>query len=306
MKQEVIWQKKGIVFLTALICCTLWGSASPAIKIGYQLFQIAADDTAGRILFAGVRFTLAGMMVILYASLHERKLMKPQPGSWRYVLILMCFQTIGQYVFFYMGLAHTSGVRGSIINAAGTFFAIFLAVFLFHYEKLSRGKVLGSLIGFAGVFLMVGGPQAEGKVTLAGEGAMTAAAFCSALAGCLIKKFGTKEDPVVLSGWQFLLGGLVMSAAGWLMGGRLVCTKWTGMVLLIYMAFISAGAYTLWSVLLKYNDVSKISILGFMNPVMGVLLSAVFLKEGREAMQGTTIMALVLVSIGIWLSQKEQ
>ena len=132
---------------------------------------------------------------------------------------------------------------------------------------------------------------------------MVTAAFCSALAGCLIKLFGQKEDPVVLSGWQFLCGGLIMAACGKMMTGRLVLSTWKGIVLLLYMAFISAGAYTLWSILLKYNDISKISILGFMNPVMGVLLSALFLKESREALQWTTIFALLFVSLGIWTGE---
>lgn len=301
-----MWQKKWAVFLTALFCCMLWGSASPAIKIGYALFQIEADDTAGRILFAGVRFALAGVMVIVYDSLRHHAFHHPCRGSWKYVFLLMCFQTIGQYIFFYMGLAHTSGVRGSVINAAGTFFSIFFSAFLFHYEKLTVRKVLGSIIGFAGVFIMVGGPSMSGKVTVAGEGAMVTAAFCSALAGCLIKLFGQKEDPVVLSGWQFLCGGLIMAACGKMMGGRLVLSTWKGIVLLLYMAFISAGAYTLWSILLKYNDVSKISILGFMNPVMGVLLSALFLKESREALQWTTIFALLFVSLGIWTGERNE
>lgn len=62
---------------------------------------------------------------------------------------------------------------------------------------------------------------------------------------------------------------------------------------------ISAGAYTVWGILLKHNPVSRVSILGFMNPVLSVLLSAVFLGENREAFSLTGLLALVLVSLGI-------
>jgi drug/metabolite transporter (DMT)-like permease len=72
------------------------------------------------------------------------------------------------------------------------------------------------------------------------------------------------------------------------------------------MAFISAGAYTLWSILLRYNDVSRISILGFMNPVLGVLLSAVFLKEGEEAFTLSTMLAIILVTLGIFISDSKK
>ncbi len=145
-----------------------------------------------------------------------------------------------------------------------------------------------------------------GAVTLAGEGAMFAADFFYAASGCLIKIFSKDESPVVLSGYQFLIGGAILFAIGAVMGGNLTFYS-TGCILnLIYMGFISAGAYTLWGVLLKYNPVSRVSILGFINPVMGVLLSALFLGEGREAFSLTGLFALLLVSAGIIIVNTSQ
>ena len=280
----------------------LWGSASPAIKIAYELFRIGPDDTASRIMLAGARFMIAGCMTILFGSILAGKILLPKKGFWKNVAILSLFQTVGQYYFFFMALAHTSGVRGSIINASGNFIAILFAVFIFRFETMTLKKFLGCLVGFAGILLIMGGGWAlmsGGSVTLAGEGAMFMAAFFYAASGCLIKVFSRDENPVVLSGYQFLIGGTVLLAIGAVMGGNLTFYS-TGCVLnLIYMGFISAGAYTLWGVLLKYNPVSRISILGFINPVMGVLLSALFLGEGREAFSLTGLMALLLVSAGI-------
>jgi drug/metabolite transporter (DMT)-like permease len=305
--KQVFWTRMPVVFLAAFFCCALWGSASPSIKIGYELFSIGADDTPARILFAGIRFTIAGLMVILYASIRSRHWLVPKRESWKYVAVLALTQTILQYIFFYMALAHTSGVRGSIINAAGTFFSIFLAVAVFHFEKLTIQKVLGSLLGFAGVVVIFTGGDAStmsGGFSFAGEGAMLLAAFISASAGCFIKLFSKHEDPVVLSGWQFFIGGIVMVLIGTIAGGKLHMTSSAAIVLILYMGFISAGAYTLWGILLKYNPVSRITILGFMNPVMGVILSAIFLREGGEALQWTTVLALVLVSLGIVVTNR--
>ena len=145
-----------------------------------------------------------------------------------------------------------------------------------------------------------------GKVTLAGEGAMLAADFFYAASGCLIKIFSRDENPVTLSGYQFLLGGMVLFVIGSLMGGCLVFYSPQCALNLIYMGFISAGAYTLWGVLLKYNPVSRVSILGFINPVMGVLLSALFLGEGREAFSLNGLLALLLVSAGIIIVNKSK
>ena len=306
---RVIWSWFPVTLLTAIFCCVLWGSASPAIKIAYELFRIGSDDTASRIMLAGARFMIAGCMTILFGSIIARKFLLPKKTSWKNVTILSMFQTVGQYYFFFMALAHTSGVRGSIINASGNFIAILFAVYIFHFEKMTLKKLIGCLVGFAGILLIMGGGKAlmsGGAVTLAGEGAMFAADFFYAASGCLIKIFSKDESPVVLSGYQFLIGGAILFAIGAVMGGNLTFYS-TGCILnLIYMGFISAGAYTLWGVLLKYNPVSRVSILGFINPVMGVLLSALFLGEGREAFSLTGLFALLLVSAGIIIVNTSQ
>ena len=297
-----IWSWFPVTLLTAVFCCVLWGSASPAIKIAYELFRIGPDDTASRIMLAGARFAIAGCMTILFGSILAGKILLPKKGSWKNVAILSLFQTVGQYYFFFMALAHTSGVRGSIINASGNFIAILFAVYIFRFETMILKKFLGCLVGFAGILLIMGGGQAlmsGGAVTLAGEGAMLAADFFYAGSSCLIKVFSRDENPVTLSGYQFLIGGAVLFAIGAFMGGNLTFYTAGCVLNLVYMGFISAGAYTLWGVLLKYNPVSRVSILGFINPVMGVLLSALFLGEGREAFSLTGLMALLLVSAGI-------
>ena len=301
-EKQAIWAWFPVTFISAVFCCVLWGSASPAIKIAYRLFRIEPDDTASRILLAGARFTLAGLMILIFGSFLAGKFLKPKRASWKNILFLSFFQTIGQYYFFFLALAHTTGVRGSIINASGNFLAILFAAFLFRLEKFSLKKLLGCLVGFAGIILILGGGSSligGGAVTLQGEGAMVAAAFFYAMSGCCIKIFSRDENPVVLSGYQFLVGGIVLLVIGKAMGGSLIFYS-TGCALnLFYMGFISAGAYTLWGVLLKYNPVSRVSILGFLNPVMGVLLSALFLGENQEAFSVMGLVSLLLVCLGI-------
>ena len=301
-EKKVIWSWLPVTVLTAVFCCVLWGSASPAIKIAYEQFQIGPEDTASRIMLAGARFMIAGVMTIVFGSILARKVLVPRKTSWKNVVILSLVQTVGQYYFFFMALANTSGVRGSIINASGNFLAILFAVYIFRFEKMTLRKLAGCLVGFAGILLILGGGQAlmeGGRVTLAGEGAMLVADFFYAASGCLIKIFSRDENPVALSGYQFLIGGVILTVIGTAMGGSLTFYTAGCALNLLYMGFISAGAYTLWGVLLKYNPVSRVSILGFINPVMGVLLSALFLGEGREAFSLTGLLALMLVSAGI-------
>ena len=55
---------RGGIFLPALLCTALWGSAIPAVKAGYDLFSIAGEDAAAKLFFAGMRFTIAGLLVL--------------------------------------------------------------------------------------------------------------------------------------------------------------------------------------------------------------------------------------------------
>ena len=67
-KQNKLTQT-GIVALLACVCCILWGSAIPVIKTGYHILQVDSSDTASQIVFAGIRFTLAGILVLIFASI---------------------------------------------------------------------------------------------------------------------------------------------------------------------------------------------------------------------------------------------
>lgn len=127
--------KTPVVCGLAILCCILWGSATPSIKIGYEVFHIASNDTASQILFAGMRFVLAGILTILFGSILSRKVLIPKKKSALPIIKLAMVQTILQYVFFYIGHAHTSGVKAAIINGSNVFLAILFAVIIFKYEK---------------------------------------------------------------------------------------------------------------------------------------------------------------------------
>lgn len=295
----------GGMLFACLVACLLWGSAFPCVKIGYRMFAIDASDTASIITFAGVRFTLAGILVVLGMSVVKRSPYLPKRSDCGAIFELSLFQTILQYVFFYIGLAHTSGVMSSIIEATNSFFVVLLAAFVFRYERLTARKLIGCLVGFAGVILVDLTGQTSGGVsfTLMGEGLILVSTIAAATSSNLAKRLSRKHDPVLLSAWQFVLGGLVMLVVGMAMGGHVAPADAGNPVpaiaLLLYLAFISAAAYSLWSVALACNPVSRVAVFGFMNPVFGVILSALLLGEGSVLNPVVAIVALVLVSAGI-------
>lgn len=300
--KEKFMQKLPVVFAGALVCSLLWGSAFPCIKIGYRMMHIAGDDSASQILYAGLRFTLAGLLVILIGSIGKRTVLLPKGKAWGKVLVLSMFQTVGQYVFFYIGLAHTSGVKSSIIIGTNAFVAILVASLIFRQERLTLRKVAGCMIGFAGVALVtLGGAGMDLHMSFAGEGCVFLSTIAYAVSSACFKIFAKTEDSFLLSGYQFLVGGIIMSITGIAMHGTVQGFTVASTALLVYMALISAVAYTLWGILLKYNPISRVAVFGFMNPVIGVILSALLLGEGEQAAGVKSILALVLVSIGIWI-----
>jgi len=287
-----------IVALISAFACFLWGSATPMIKIGNEMFSIDSGDTWQLILFAGMRFSLSGVMVILYDSLATRRLSVPKPSSWGHVLVHSLFQTVSQYTFFYIGVAHSSGVHSAIFSGMSSLWAILLACFLFRQEKPHPGKLLGCALGFASILAMNLTGEGGG-FTLKGEGSMLMAGLSAGVASCLARVYSRTERSVVLTGWQFLLGGLCLCAIGFIGGGRVVIPSAVSVFVLLYLAFASALAYSLWTLLISRTSVSAVSIYGFLTPVFGVILSAVILREADQALRFNTLLALALVCVGI-------
>ena len=294
--------KTGIVALLACVCCILWGSAIPVIKTGYRLMEVDAADTASQIVFAGVRFTLAGLLVLIFASIREKKVLIPDQTILKYAVPVCLAQTVGQYFFFYIGVAHTSGVKGGIITGLGNFIAILMVCLIVRNERMTGRKMAGCVLGFAGVVVInLMGKSLDMGFTLTGEGFILISQVAYGISTILINIYSKKVSPVVLSGTQFTMGGIVLTLIGIGMGGHLGNITAVGVAIIFYLAMVSAVAYTLWSVLLAWNDVSKVAIFGFVNPLCSVILSALILGEVKQAFNTGSLVALLLVCAGIYI-----
>ena len=299
--KKSILENPQMVLPSAMLCCLLWGSAFPLVKIGFSWLNISSEDIPTEILYAGLRFTLAGVIAIIITSLISGKFLRPTMKSLPKVFSLSMFQTILQYLFFYIGLSNTSGVKASVIEAMNVFVALIVSCLIFRMEKITSAKIIGSVIGFAGVVIInVSKGDLAGGLTLKGEGFILISTVAYAFSSVLMKHWSNEENPMMMSAWQFLLGGIVMSILGFALGGRISGFDLKSVLLLIYLASLSAIAYSLWASLLKYYPVSRIAVYGFMNPVFGFILSAFLLGES-EAFGLKSIVALVLVCLGIYI-----
>ena len=301
MNNRNLLLKRGVVSAIAVFCCLLWGSAAPCIKIAYRLFSIGSSDIKDQILLAGIRFFFAGVLTILFGSLISRKPLIPKgKESLKMIVSLAMVQTVIQYFFFFVGVANTTGFKTAIINGTGTFFSILAACFVFRYEKMTARKILGCLLGFVAIVIInLNSADGSGSFTFLGDGFLFLSVLSNALVAGMIKRFSKKENPVVLSGYQFMLGGLIMAAGAFILGGRLHASNPSAYLIVLYLSFVAAAAYTLWSVLLKYNPVSAVTIFVPVNPISGVFLSAFLLGEADTIDWGRCLVALVLITLGI-------
>jgi drug/metabolite transporter (DMT)-like permease len=290
---------RRIVVAIALLCCLLWGSAVPAVKIGYGLFAIAPGDTPSLMLFAGVRFFLAGLILLAYSALTRKPVAQP-PRRLGQLQLLGLISTAGQYLFYYIGLAHTTGVKVSITTSTSTFFSVLLAHFLYANDRLTPRRILGCLVGFIGVVVVnLSATGLDLHISLLGEGFIVIAAALFSLGGVYGKGISAHMDTGVMTGWQLMLGGAVLGLAGLSTGGHFGAFGLEAALLLAYLASLSAAAFALWALLLKHNPVGSIAIFNCAIPIFGVLLAGLFL--GETIFEWKNLAALVLVSAGIWL-----
>lgn len=304
MNREKFYTNRRNIVLLATLCCFLWGSAYPAIKGGYELFNISGEDIPSKLIFAGYRFALAGIIVLWVQIISKKNIFVLNKKEIVQVTLLGIFQTTLQYIFFYIGLAYTTGIRSSIINGTGAFFSILLAHFIYKNDRLNVNKIVGCIVGFIGVIIvnLNGQDFFASSFSIQGEGFVMLAALILSASSIYGKKITQNQDASIVTGYQLFIGGLILLLLGYISGGCLSGFTFKSTSLLIYMALLSSVAFAVWTQLLKYNKVGIISIFNFLVPVFGSLLSAIFL--GENIFDIKILISLIFVCLGIYMVYK--
>lgn len=290
--------KPWSAIMIAIFCSILWGSAFPVLKVSYVELQMAPNDVMAKMVFAGIRFLIAGIIVLVLLAFMDIRKLKITKRQLLVLTLLGIIQTALQYYFFYNGLAIVSGMQGAILSSSGIFFTVLLAHFYYNNDRLDRKKWLGIIAGFIGIVLANWGQSFALSFQWNGEGYMILAGLTSAIATIMAKELATGIHPFAITGWQLTIGAILLLLVGYpqLQEGAIVFTP-LGWGLLLYSALLSAIAFGLWYSLLKYQAAGKISMYKFIVPVAGVLLSAMFIDG--EALNVMIFGAIVMVASGI-------
>lgn len=282
-------------FLLAIVSCLLWSSAFAGVKTGLQFVS--------PLLFAGLRFTLAGILLIPLAGSPRRYLKELRKAP---VLIakVALFQTVLLYALFFSSLNLVPGSVGAVVNGMTPLWAALAAHLFLKDDKMSRRMVVSLGIGFAGILLLSltrnGGPGKIGGLELLGIGLMLAASFAGVIGHVLVYGQRGKISSAVLTSAQFILGGLVLLLLSRIAEGPIVLEApplfWGA---LVYLAFLSAAAFGIWFYLLSVRSekVSHIGIWQFLIPVNGAFLSWLIVEGDNPTLPVAAGMVLIAAAI---------
>jgi len=264
--------------------------------MGYH--HIEETHIPSLLLWVGLQFVTAGVVTVGISSISARKLIVPKKDSWKGIAGVSVLQTVLQYALVYIGLSMTTSVKGAILKSTDVFFVALIASLIFKMEKLTAKKLISCIIGFLGIIVM----NLDGlsfNINPVGDGAVLLGILCYSFSVVMTRRFAQKEDPIVFCGYQMGLGGGILTLIGFLLKGKF---DFVGMLpVFLGLSLLYAVSYVLWTVLLKYNPASSITIYSFMTPVFGVVFSALLLSEDGGVATANLIIALVLVCAGILL-----
>ena len=296
-----IFQRPAWVVVFALTAAIAWGWAFPLIKVGFNTFGITTDMTGSKMLFAGIRFASAGLIILSVAHSSGRSFKTTMMGDWWFIFAFALMNTTLHYFFFYVGMSHSEGSRAAILNSLSTFLVVLLACACFKSDKLTSRKILGCIIGFSGILALNLGGAESGLFTWLGDGMIILNAICSAFSGLMTRGLSRRVDVFVGTGYSLTIGGMLLLIPGLAFGGTLPHVNMLGIVCLLLLIAISAIGFALYNKLLSCNPVGKVAIYNSLIPIVGAVTSCLCLGETfhlKYALAGG------LAALGIYIINK--
>ena len=303
MTQKEFFGNPKLAPILTLVCILAWAGAFPLIKLGYR--EILLPQIADKLVFAGIRFTLAGVVAMLFAKLLHRSFSVPTASCWRNLGIFTLINITLHYLFSYVGLAYITSSRGVILDTMGSFIMIMLSCWLFADDKLTLTKLLGCALGFAGVLVMNWQPRQDllADITFMGDGMILLNTLCIAWGGIWAKFVSREMDEMVATAYSLFFGGGIIWLIGVVTGGSIAFTSSTAIWITAVLVGISAFSFCIYNQLLSYNPISKIAIFSSFMPIAGVIISGWLLGEPFVLRY---YVAAIIVACGIYIINRSK
>ncbi len=289
--------KKKTIIIT-LFVMLLWGTLFPTVKLGYSAYGIS---TTGDILyFAGIRFTICGIIISLFSFLKDKESYKPVKHTLCPILLSGIFAIVLHYAFTYMGLMLTESSKTAILKQVGVLFYVCFSFIFLKEDKVTKRKIIAGILGFLGIVAI--NLDTKGFKFNIGDLFIILASFCTVFSNVISKKVFENVKPVTATGISQLFGGVVLLVFGKLLGGSATFMFDSSISIMIYICFASIVSYCLWFTVVKKSDLSGLFIIKFSEPLFACVFGAILLGENIFKIQ--YLIAFLLVSSGIVISNK--
>jgi drug/metabolite transporter (DMT)-like permease len=281
MKARVVW----------LILCVIWGSTWLFIKLGLENLP--------PITFAGIRFVIA--CVILFVLIRARGIGLPDNRrDWGLLALTGVLSFSLNYGLVFWGEQHISSGLAAVLQATLPAFGLVIAHFHLPGERMTWSKIFGVVLGFSGVAVVFSNQLAiAGGKALAGCVALVLSALFAAYSNVLVKAYGRKLEPAILSGGQMFFGLIPLLLIGIPLEGNPFQFHWTttAVLALLYLAVVgSVIAFMLYYWLVQNMDVTKTMLISLVTPVVAVVLGMLVLSED---LSWRTIAGGIMIMVGV-------
>lgn len=282
-----------------VLLATLWGTSFVAIEAGLHHFP--------PLLFAGVRYAVAGAIVLGVAAVMSGRTVPRGRDEWLGVGVAATFVIAAYHGLLYVGELHISGaVTAVVVSLAPVLTAVFAALLL-PDERLGTVEIGGFALGILGV-VVIADPTAAGlgSSTLLGVGLAFAGAVAFSLGAVLLRPLRTDLPIAALQGWAMVIGAGLLFVGAAALGESPAAIEWnrTAVVSLAYLTLLSGVlAFLIYFALLDAVGPAQLHLVGYAEPVVAAVGSWVLFGSLIEA---EAVVGFVAILAGFLALERHQ
>lgn len=287
--------RKSNTIIWAIITCLLWSTAYPFIKIGLQYTT--------PLHFAGTRFILAGLIILPF-TVRPGQYIRMIYENRKLALWVTLLQTLINYILFYIGMSFVPSALGAIIVGSQPFVTAVVSRIMIKEERFTFAKVITIIVGIAGIVLVSAGRQSfhfSGPMELTGVVLIFTANIATATSNVLVSKKVKNMNPLVLSSFSLLFGGIIIYLISVIFEKRNTGFSYPAeyWIVLLWLSFMSAFTFSKWYALLKRPEVkvSELNLWKFIIPVFGAILSWIIVP-GENA-DWITVTGMIIIAVSL-------
>ncbi|MFA9428070.1 DMT family transporter [Natronorubrum sp. A-ect3] len=280
--------RQPVLFSILALC---WGSSFVAIEIGLEYVP--------PLLFAGLRYALAGAIVLGYAVVVTDQVRPTGRAEWLVVVVAGVFVIALYHGLLYIGELYVSGAVAATIVSTAPILTVAFAGALLPNERLSLVGVIGFVLGLIGVILVVQPSSAAlGGDMVVGAAIVFASAIAFALGSVLVRPIESDLPLETLQAWAMLLGAGVLFGWAGLRGESVAAIELTRTALLsyAYLTFVSGVfAFLLYFELLEESGAIQVNLVGYAEPAVAIGVSWIIFGSVVDSL---TIVGLLTILAG--------